>query len=490
MHRLILAILCASFLPSAIAQTGALISTAPTTGESLRIVQTLQLPSAVQGNFDHFGIDLKRNRLFATPEDFKAVLVFDLSTGKIVHQIDGIARPHAVFYRPDLDQIYVSDGGDGSLKIYDGETYRLVDRIALLKDADSIGYDISRKYLYIDNGGGDVDQPYSMLSVVDTTEHKKIADVKIDGDSLEAMALDNYRPRIYVNDKAKNQIVVVNRLNNTIVATWPLTMGKVNVAMALDEQRQRLFVGCRSGQIVVLDTNTGKELQALPISKGVDDLIFDPVTRRIYAAGDGAVDVLDETDLDHYVVRGTVPSGAKGKTARLVPELNRLFVAVPGEAGKNARIIIFEPLNTQPAKSVTVEPKAPVDSPISEKIVLDTLSTHPFLRKLGLHVIPPDQQNMVLVANGNATRIGIRTTEGDFGAVKDGKTYCAKIDDGAFYNIKMQMFDAQGRRIGILVMEIPYTSAVDVADAIHQAENIREEVEHRIPSLEALFHHA
>ncbi|HTF65447.1 MAG TPA: hypothetical protein VK638_22455, partial [Edaphobacter sp.] len=245
MHRLILAILCASFLPSAIAQTGGLISTAPPTGESLRIVQTLQLPSAVQGNFDHFGIDLKRNRLFVTPEDSKAVLVFDLSTGKIVHQIEGIARPHTVFYRADLDQIYVTDGGDGSLKIYDGETYRLIDRIALLKDADSIGYDISRKYLYIDNGGGDVGQPYSTLSVVDTTEHTKIADVKIDGDTLEAMALDNYRPRIYVNDKAKNQVVVVNRLTNTVVATWPLTMGKVNVAMALDEQRQRLFVGCR-----------------------------------------------------------------------------------------------------------------------------------------------------------------------------------------------------------------------------------------------------
>jgi hypothetical protein len=97
---------------------------------------------------------------------------------------------------------------------------------------------------------------------------------------------------------------------------------------------------------------------------------------------------------------------------------------------------------------------------------------------------------MVIVANGNATRIGVRTTEGDFAAVKDGKTYCAKIDDGAFYNIKMQMFDAQKHRIGILVMEIPYTSAADVPDAIHKAESIREEIEHKIPNLEALFHHA
>ena len=50
----------------------------------LRLVQTLEMPRTVKGNFDHFGIDLKRNRLFATPEDFKAVLVFDLGTGKLI----------------------------------------------------------------------------------------------------------------------------------------------------------------------------------------------------------------------------------------------------------------------------------------------------------------------------------------------------------------------------------------------------------------------
>ena len=176
-----------------------------------------------------------------------------------------------MFYREDTDRLYVTDGGDGSLKVYDGESYRLVDRIALLKDADSIGYDMSRKYLYIDNGGGDVGQSYSMLSVVDTTASKKLADIKIEGDTLEAMALDNYRPRIYVNDKAKNHVVVIDRLKNTIIATWPITLAKGNVTMALDEQRQRLFVGCRDGKIVVFDSNTGKELQTLPITQNTDE---------------------------------------------------------------------------------------------------------------------------------------------------------------------------------------------------------------------------
>src|SRR5216684_558542 len=238
----------------------------------LKLVQTITLPAAVKGHFDHFEVDLKGGRLFATPEGYKSVLVFDLKTGKLIHTISGIEKSHAVLYREDLDQIYVTDGDAGDLKIFDGKTYRLLSTAKLLEDADSIGYDPATKYLYIDNGGGDVHETYSMLSVVDTTAGKKLADIKIDGDTLEAMALEKSSPRLYVNNRAKNQIAVVDREKREVVASWPITKCKVNVALALDEANHRLFAACRDGEIVVLDTQTGKELSALPITKGVDDL--------------------------------------------------------------------------------------------------------------------------------------------------------------------------------------------------------------------------
>lgn len=456
-------------------------------GAPLRLVQTLAIPANVKGNFDHFGIDLKRNRLFATPEDSKAVLVFDLAQGKLLQRIEGIERPHAVWYREDNDRLYVTDGGDGSLKVYDGGNYKLLDRIALLKDADSIGYDASRKYFYIDNGGGDVHQTYSMFSTVDTSTNKKIADMKIDGDTLEAMALDSYRPRIYVNDKAKNEVVVVDRWKNTIVAKWPITLAKVNVTMALDEQRQRLFVGCRDGKLVVLDSNTGKELQTLSITPGVDDTIYDPKSKRLYAIGGGSVDVYDQIGMDKYVSRGSVSTGSKARTARFVPQLNRLFVAVPQEGAKSARVDVFEPRNVGSGEVRGAEPQESVNAPFAEELVLNILSSHPHLRKMGLHVIPPGGSQMILIANGNATRLGIHTSPGDFAAVKDGKAYGPYIVDGGFYNMKMPMFDAKGERIGILVMEIPGTSASSEGDAARQAEAIRKELSGEIPNLGRLF---
>src|SRR2546430_12278637 len=175
------------------------------TAAPIKLVQTLALPAEVKGNFDHFGIDLKGGRLFATPEGYHAVVVFDLKTGKLVHKIEGIGKPHAVLYREDLNRIYVTDGDAGDLKIFDGTTYKRVSSVKLLEDADSMGYDPATKFLYIDNGGGDVHQTYSMLSVIDTTANQKLADLKIDGENLEAMALEKSPPKKYVKNRARDQ---------------------------------------------------------------------------------------------------------------------------------------------------------------------------------------------------------------------------------------------------------------------------------------------
>src|SRR6266481_5888950 len=310
----------------------------------LKLVQALKLPSEVKGNFDHFAIDLKGGRLFATPEGYKSVLVFELKSGKPIHTISGIEKPHAVLYREDLDRIYVTDGETGDLKIFDGKTYKLLSSVKLLEDADSIGYDPKTKYLYIDNGGGDVHQTYSMLSVVDTTAAKKLADIKIEGETLEAMTLESSSPKLYVNNKAKNQVDVVDREKQAIVASWPVTKCKTNVAMALDETNHRLFIACRTSSMVVMDTQSGKEITALPITKGVDDAVYDAASKRIYAACDGNVDVYQQSSPDEYKLLAQIPTGPMARTARLVPELKRYFVAVPQHGSDPAKILVFDVL--------------------------------------------------------------------------------------------------------------------------------------------------
>src|SRR4029077_4976995 len=164
------------------------------------------------------------------------------------------------------------------------------------------------------------------------------------GETLEAMALEDARRRLYANNRAKNRVELIDLDRRTVVASWPVTRGKVNVAMALDEKSHRLFVACRSGQIVVMDTETGKELLALAIDPGVDDLVFDPASGRLYAScGDGAgsVAVYKQASADRYELLGKVASGPGGRTARVVPELNKYYVAVPAHGDTPAQVLVF-----------------------------------------------------------------------------------------------------------------------------------------------------
>jgi len=453
----------------------------------MKVMETIALPPAVKGRFDHFAVDLKHNRLFATPEDYHAVLVYDLVTSQPLAEIRGIAKPHAILYREDLNRIYVTDGEAGALKIFDGKTYGPVASVELAKDADAIGYEPARQYLYVVNGGKDVGESFSRLTVIDTNTAKKVAEIRIEGETLEAMALDIFRPRMYVNNRAKGQVAVVDRWKQAVVGSWPVTLGKDNVAMALDEAHQRLFVGCRSGHVVVFDSNTGKELQALAIAKGIDDLEFEPATSRLYAIGGGAVDIYEAIDADHYKALGSVAVAPQSKTGRLAPQINRYFVAGPTTATSAAVLQVLQPLGIRPPKPAQPVNAQPVHAPWALELELATLSAHPDLRKMGLHAVPPGEADSVIIANANTTRIGVKSSQGDLDAVKDGKTYCARKDDGSFYNLKLPLKDAAGKSIGILVMEMPFTSAADEATAIRKAEDLRAELARQIPDYNRLF---
>lgn len=319
----------------------------------LTLIQTIEMPDVPKGPLsDHLAVDLHGHRLFTTPQAQKSVQVFDLTTGKLLHTIVGIENPHSVLYRQDLNQIYVTDGGAGLLRIYRGSDYQSIKAIDQLPDADSIGYDPATKYLYVTNGGKDAGLDHTFLTVVDTTTAKRLGDIALPALKPEAMALETNGPRIYVDLMDRNLVAVVDRQKRALVTTWPITKCKKNIAAALDEANHRLYVGCRdtdtSGTIEVLDTETGKELDTLlPIGGGVDDIAYDPASRRIYAScgapvpEDGYLYAYQADDQGHYTLLAKVPTAPQGKTALFVPEIKRIYVSVP-HYEQGARVLVYQ----------------------------------------------------------------------------------------------------------------------------------------------------
>src|SRR5262249_8249301 len=152
------------------------------------------------------------------------------------------------------------------------------------------------------------------------------------------------RPRIYVNVPNANQIAVVDTNKRSVIATWPVGQFRANFPMALDESKHRLFVGTRNpAKLVVLDTESGKQVTALDHSADTDDVCFDQENKRIYvSAGDGHIDVIGQSDADHYQSIAKINTAAGARTSLFVPDMHRLFLAVPHRGEQEAAIRVYD----------------------------------------------------------------------------------------------------------------------------------------------------
>lgn len=310
----------------------------------LKLVASIPLPGLHDGDFDHFASDVDGHRLFLTGEENEKVFVFDTTTNHLVHTIEDVKAPHAILFRKDLKKLFIVAGDASAVQVYDSDSYKLLDEIKVTIDADSIAYDSSTHHLYVVNGGREAHTPYSLISVIDTDKSKKLRDIKIDTNHVEAIVIEKSGSRMFCNLTGKSAVGVLDRKESALKATWPLPAGyKSNVAMAFDEPDHRLFVVTRNpGQLIVLDSDSGKVIDNVAAVGMVDDMSYDAQHKRLYLAGDGALDVFEQKDPDHYALLAKVPGAFRAKTGILVPELNRYFLAVPHHENKEAEVRVYE----------------------------------------------------------------------------------------------------------------------------------------------------
>ena len=312
----------------------------------LTLVQTITLPDVAR-KWDHFGVDLKSNRLFATSEeDDPAVDVIDLKTNKLIRSLTDFKGPHNVIPLPDMKKILVIDGEASEIKVLDYESYKLIGHIELTIDADPYVYDPAGKLMYVVNGGRAAKTPYCLISIVDVASGKKLADMKLDTNRLESMIFEKSGKKLFVNMTGNNMIGVVDLEKRSVVQTWPVIAGKDNVPMQYDDSTHRLFVATRKpSKLVVINTETGKEVTSVDVADYVDDLAYDSAHHRIYVpggGGQGAISIVAQKGPDDYQVIATIPTKPGAKTARLVPELNKYYLGVPKKENQSAAILVYD----------------------------------------------------------------------------------------------------------------------------------------------------
>lgn len=297
------------------------------------------------GDFDHFGVDLKGNRLFLAAEDHGTVELFNLKTGKHERTLTGVQTPHAFVYLPKHNRLIITDSGKGMTKIMDAATYKVVGHIKLAPGADSAEYDASTGRLYIVTGGKDVGMKECFLNEVDPLTGHVYAQLKFDSDHTEAVKAEKHGNRLFVNVADHNYVAVVDKKTLKEIARWPLSGAQTNLTMALDEADHRLFVGTRNpSKLFVLNTDTGATVAMLDAPATSDGLFWDSARRRVYVpGGDGHLGVFQQVTPDLYAARPWIPSAIGAKSGIVVPELDRLYLAAsPGEHGKGGEVLWFQ----------------------------------------------------------------------------------------------------------------------------------------------------
>ena len=312
----------------------------------LRLVQTIPMPN-VKGRIDHMDVDVKGKRLFVAGLENGSLEVVDLQAGKWLKSIPGFKKTQGVAYVPSLNKVFVASGDDRMLRVFRADTLDLLDAVKLDLGPNRVAYDPHRKLLYVGYGGKDAGKDYGEVGIIDAETDKHVDDVRVEAHPAELL-LDESGKTLLVFVSAASKVQVVDTKKREVVSTWPVSSQR-NGDGAFDEKTHRLFIGTRMPpRMIVMDSQTGKEVANLPTVEGMDGVYFDTARKRVYVSGGRDFDVgyifaYQQKDADDYETIGKMPTKSGAGTSFLSPELNRYYVAAPAHENEGAAILVFEP---------------------------------------------------------------------------------------------------------------------------------------------------
>jgi DNA-binding beta-propeller fold protein YncE len=321
---------------------GATVTFAQTS--SVKLIKTVNLPG-YSGDFDHFAVDYDRGRLLLAAEDHGTLEVFDLKTSAHLRTVHGFGNPHSITVRKGVPTIFITDSGKEGPTIRNASTYVKKQSVPMTPGSDTSKYDATANVLYVVTGGKDVDMKTANLEAFNPDTGAKLGSITFQDNHVEAMAFVDSDPRIFLNLTQTNKLAVIDRKAMKVIATWPVSPAQQNAMVAFDPEQHRLYVVCRApGMVVVMNSDTGAVVGTQPAPLRADEVQYDQATHRLYVpGGEGYLQIYDTTDPNHLKTLEKVTTAPGAKTALLLPDLHRLYLAVsPGESKSMAKVLTYE----------------------------------------------------------------------------------------------------------------------------------------------------
>ena len=298
------------------------------------LLKSVPLGAAPGGGeyFDYLTADAASRRVYVSHGT--EVKVVDADSGAVLGSITGLKRCHGIVLADGKG--FITDGEDAKVFIFDPKSLKITGEIKTDKDSDSIIYDPASKRIFAFNG-----DPHS-ASVIDPAAGTVVKTLDMGGGPEFAVA--DGKGTVYNNIEDKNEVVSIDSHSLSIKSRWPVTPAGGPTALTMDRAHRRLFSAGRNPQFVVMmDADSGKVLQSLPISGGVDAAVFEDATSLLFVSTrDGVVHIIHEDSPDKLTEVQSLKTEFGAKTMALDTKTHNLYLSTaefsaPAAGDKNAR---------------------------------------------------------------------------------------------------------------------------------------------------------
>jgi YVTN family beta-propeller protein len=291
---------------------------------------TRKIPIPGQGSWDYLAVDEAGRRLYVSHGT--QVEVLDVDSGAIVGNIPNTMGVHGIAIAAEFGRGFVSNGQSSTVTIFDLKTLKPIADVPTGKKPDGIIYDPATKRVFAFNGGSD------SATAIDAATGKVAGTVDLKG-GPEFAAADG-QGFVFDNLEDESLVLKIDANKLTVDQRWPTAPCSSPSSMAIDRANRRLFLGCRSKVMAVMNADTGQVITTLPIGDHVDATAFDPDTMLIFNSnGEGTVTVIHQDGPDKYSVVQTVKTLPRAKTMALDPKTHQLFLSA-AESGQFEVLVV------------------------------------------------------------------------------------------------------------------------------------------------------
>lgn len=283
---------------------------------------TKKYPVPGNGGFDYIVFDSSSNRLFVSHGS--EVNVLDADSGQVVGKVEDTPGVHGIAIVPGLNRGFTTNGGDSTVSVFDTKTFKTIKKIPVPKDPDFAFYEPQTKRVLVCHGDA------AVITAIDPDKQTVIGKVDLGGGAEAAVVSNGIG---YVNLEESAKVVTFDPKTLAVKQKWPITGCKTPTGLAMDTTNSRLFIGCRSKVLAVMDATNGKVITTLPIGDRVDAVAFDPDNKLVFTSNaDGTVSVVRQKSADEYESVGDIQTQKSAKTMAFDPKTKRLFLSAAERA--------------------------------------------------------------------------------------------------------------------------------------------------------------